>query len=336
LSLGEFLGVAVHACKMLSLPKDADSSSSPYYYSLQRQRLEADRQVVIGTPEDVLSLLAHRLIHPHTIRILVIDGADDLLHGRFKQDTLKIAQTLDGMETQTILMSTTLTLKGLDEMRTFMRHPVTVLVQEKTPHRWQTVKGVSEFYVDVKTEQWKLDTLCSLEKRFLSSSSSSSGINARRLLVFCNSINKVDWLTRKMRGRKYVVAGMHADLEEDRREMLKDFAVEAIPILITTDLWSLDVDIDNGNGNGKGNAHENGGESLRRIGKPGIVINYDFPTNPSIYISRVELCRRLGEIGLAISLRTMKDEAAFKDVETVLGMEIEELPVDPNTPVLAA
>ena len=82
LSLGSYLGVSCHACRLIT--KDE------LHHHQQTIKLEADRQVVVGTPEDVLSLIVHRFIHPHLIRMLVIDDADALLSGSFLEHTLKV------------------------------------------------------------------------------------------------------------------------------------------------------------------------------------------------------------------------------------------------------
>ena len=82
LSLGSYLGVTCHTCRFIT----QDELRHPH----QTIKLEADRHVVVGTPEDVLSLVVHGLVHPHLIRMLVIDDADALLSGSFLEPTLKV------------------------------------------------------------------------------------------------------------------------------------------------------------------------------------------------------------------------------------------------------
>ena len=64
------------------------------------------------------------------------------------------------------------------------------------------VAGITQFYINVEKEEWKLDTLCDLYET----------LTITQAVIFCNTRRKVDWLTQKMHDRDFTVSQMVGEL----------------------------------------------------------------------------------------------------------------------------
>ena len=60
------------------------------------------------------------------------------------------------------------------------------------------ILGVKEFFVDVDAEESKLQTLCNLFDK----------LPMKQAIVFCNTVPKVEWLTRRMREKNLYVSAV--------------------------------------------------------------------------------------------------------------------------------
>lgn len=60
------------------------------------------------------------------------------------------------------------------------------------------MSGITQFYIMVEKEEWKLDTLCDLYET----------LTITQAVIFCNTRRKVDWLTEKMQQRDFTVSAM--------------------------------------------------------------------------------------------------------------------------------
>ena len=95
---------------------------------------------------------------------------------------------------QVILLSATMPEDVLLVTKNFMRDPIRILVKKEEV----TLEGISQFYVDVDREEWKLETLCDLY----------STITITQAVIFCNTKRKVEWLTEKMNQRDFTVSAI--------------------------------------------------------------------------------------------------------------------------------
>jgi ATP-dependent RNA helicase len=62
-----------------------------------------------------------------------------------------------------------------------------------------TLEGIKQFFVAVEREEWKFDTLCDLYDT----------LTITQAVIFCNTKQKVDWLTEKMVEANFTVSSMH-------------------------------------------------------------------------------------------------------------------------------
>jgi len=248
-------------------------------------------QVIVGTPGRVLDMIANRrAINASTIKMFVLDEADEMLSKGFKDGIYDIFRELPG-EIQVILLSATMPDEVLDVTKRFMRNPATILVKRDE----LTLEGIRQFYVDVEKEDWKFETLVELYE----------SLTIVQAVIFTNTRRKVDWLTDRMKAKEFVVSAMHGDMEQkERNVIMTEFRSGSSRVLITTDLLARGIDVQ----------------------QVSLVINYDLPNQRETYIHRIGRSGRFGRKGVAINFITQDDVRVMRDIEQHYATKILELP----------
>ncbi|QSL64127.1 hypothetical protein MERGE_000282 [Pneumocystis wakefieldiae] len=195
----DFLQVECHACIGGTNIKD------------DMQILQAGVHVVVGTPGRVYDMIHRRALRTDSIRIFVMDEADEMLSRGFKDQMYDIFQLLP-QSTQVVLLSATMPQDVLEVTTKFMRDPIRILVKKDE----LTLEGIKQFYIAVEREDWKLDTLCDLYET----------VTITQAVIFCNTRRKVDWLTEKLTSRDFT-----------------EFRSGSSRILIATDLLARGIDV---------------------------------------------------------------------------------------------
>jgi ATP-dependent RNA helicase len=164
LSLGDYMNVQCHACiGGKSIGEDI-------------RRLDYGVQVVSGTPGRVFDMIRRRNLKTKSLKMLVIDEADEMLNKGFKEQIYDIYRYLPPT-TQVVLISATLPQEVLDMTKKFMNEPIKVLVKRDE----LTLEGIKQFFVAVEKEEWKFDTLCDLYDT----------LTITQAVIFCNTRKKV-------------------------------------------------------------------------------------------------------------------------------------------------
>ncbi|MGC4092645.1 MAG: helicase-related protein [Polyangiaceae bacterium] len=98
------------------------------------------------------------------------------------------------------------------------------------------------------------------------------------------------------------VAALHGDLEQrDRDRVLAKFRNGSVRVLVATDVAARGIDLD----------------SLD------LVINFDLPSQPEIYVHRIGRTGRAGKAGLALSLCAPRDQPKLEAIEAYTGRPLE-------------
>ncbi|EDQ85188.1 uncharacterized protein MONBRDRAFT_21732 [Monosiga brevicollis MX1] len=242
LALGDYMSVQCHACiGGTSVGEDI-------------RKLDYGQHIVSGTPGRVFDMIQRRNLRTRNIKMLILDEADEMLNQGFKDQIYDIYRYLPPA-TQVVLLSATLPNEILEMTTKFMTDPIRILVKRDE----LTLEGIKQFFVAVEREEWKFDTLCDLYDT----------LTITQAVIFCNTKQKVDWLTEKMREANFTVSSMHGDmLQKDRNDVMSEFRAGSSRVLITTDVWARGLDVQ----------------------QVSLVINYDLPNNRELYIHRIVLC----------------------------------------------
>jgi len=159
-----------------------------------------------------------------------------------------------------------------------------------------TLKGVSQFYAFVEEGQ-KLHCLYTLFKR----------LQINQSIIFCNSVNRVELLARKITEFGSSCFYIHAKmLQAHRNRVFHDFRQGACRNLVSSDLFTRGIDIQSVN----------------------VVINFDFPRYSETYLHRIGRSGRYGHLGVAINFVTHNDRFNLYKIESELATEIKPIPAE--------
>jgi len=280
LALGDYMNIQCHACiGGTNVGEDI-------------RKLDYGQHVVAGTPGRVFDMIRRRNLRTRSIKLFVLDEADEMLTKGFKEQIYDIYRYLPP-GAQVVLLSATLPHDVLEMTSKFMTDPIRVLVKRDE----LTLEGIKQFFVSVEREEWKFDTLCDLYDT----------LTITQAVIFCNTRRKVDWLADKMREANFTVSSMHADMEQkDRDDIMKKFRAGESRVLISTDVWARGLDVP----------------------QVSLVINYDLPNNRELYIHRIGRSGRYGRKGVAINFAKADDIRILRDIEQYYSTQIDEMPMN--------
>jgi len=280
IALGDYLKCQCHACVGGTSVREDMS------------KLEQGVHVVVGTPGRVFDMINRRALYTDTIKVFVLDEADEMLSRGFKDQIYDVFRFMPP-KCQVGLFSATMPQEVLEITDKFMRDPVQILVKREE----LTLEGIKQFYVMVDREEWKLDTLCDLYET----------LTITQCIIYVNTRRKVDWLVDKMQQSDFTVSCMHGEMEQKERDIImREFRSGSSRVLITTDLLARGIDVQ----------------------QVSLVINYDLPTNHENYIHRIGRSGRFGRKGVAINFLTQEDVRTMREIEQVYNTTVEEMPMN--------
>ncbi len=119
-----------------------------------------------------------------------------------------------------------------------------------------------------------------------------------RTLIFTRTRHGADRLASFLSGKDYPASAIHGDKSQGRRErMLREFRSGETPVLVATDIAARGIDV----------------KDVR------LVINYDLPEEPEVYVHRIGRTARAGAAGQAIALCSPEEIRKARNVHKMLG-----------------
>ena len=236
-----------------------------------------------------------KTIHLHSLKILVMDEADDLLTDGISD---KLSYILEKVPTgiQSILISATMNSNVFNVSKKILHDPTKVLLKNSEV----VVDLISQFYLDVESEELKFETLLDLYNL----------LSTSQVIIFCNTVKKVDWLKENLEKQNFTITCIHSKMtQQERDNIIKEFRDGKTRLLLTTDLLSRGIDIPQVN----------------------LVVNYDLPACKETYIHRIGRCGRFGKKGVSISMVKSEDQSDIKTLQKmkqIFKMDIKEMPDD--------
>lgn len=252
----------------------------------QIRALKQGANVVIGTPGRVMDHMRRKTINLNTVRIVVLDEADEMLNMGFREDMETILKDVPENR-QTLLFSATMSPEIMRITKLYQREPETV----KVNHKQLTVRSTEQYYFEVAIAK-KLGALVRLIDYF----------NPKLSLVFCNTKRHVDDLTSELQLRGYMAESLHGDLSQTARDRVMGmFRNGRIDILVATDVAARGIDVDDIE----------------------IVFNYDMPQDEEYYVHRIGRTGRAGKTGKAFTFVSGRREFfALKDIQRYANTKI--------------
>lgn len=123
----------------------------------ERVKLQSQVQMIIGTPGKVRAMLQKNMINMNTIKMLIIDEADEMLSMGFIEQINEIISKL-GPETQICFFSATMPENIVNMTNQAMSNPVRILVKNENI----TLEGINQYYMKCADEEMKMKAITSL------------------------------------------------------------------------------------------------------------------------------------------------------------------------------
>jgi translation initiation factor 4A len=254
------------------------------------KEIEQKPQIVVGTPGRVHDLMRRKKISAKTIRLLVIDEADEMLSSGFKEQVYNIFQFL-GNKIQVALFSATLPNEIQSLTQKFMRDPIKILVKTESV----TLEGIKQYYIALENDNQKYETLKDLYEC----------ISVSQCIIYCNSINRVNDLYEALCKDNFPVCCIHSGMEKTERDKAyKEFTSGASRVLISSNLTARGIDVQ----------------------QVSTVINFDIPKDIHTYIHRIGRSGRWGRKGMGINFITQRDIRKVREIEQYYDTQIDEMP----------
>lgn len=243
-------------------------------------------QIVIGTPGRVLYLMKSQALDVHNASVLVVDEADMTLDLGFLKETDAIASAMP-KELQMMVFSATIPDKLKPFLRKYMTDPIVEVVENKnvispTIDNWLiSTKG--------RDRNQLIYQLLTMGQPYLA-------------LVFANTKERVDDLTRYLRSQGLRVAKIHGGIPpRERKRTMREIQNMEYQFVVATDLAARGIDI----------------EGVSQV------INDDIPEDFEFFIHRVGRTGRNGMEGTAITLYAPSEDKMIAELES-LGISFEE------------
>ena len=129
--------------------------------------------IITGCPGRIYDMMRRNYITSKTIKLVILDEADEMLSSGFKEQVYNIFQHFNS-DIQVALFSATLPQYINSITTKFMRDPVKIFVKTES----LTLEGISQYYVAVEDDKQKYYTLKDL----------FSFISMSQCIIYCNSI----------------------------------------------------------------------------------------------------------------------------------------------------
>jgi ATP-dependent RNA helicase RhlE len=248
----------------------------------QTRALKHGADIVIATPGRLLDHMERGHVDFSRLEVLVLDEADRMLDMGFAPDVRRILRALPEKR-QTMLFSATVSL----EVDALARSALDGHASVEIGRRATPADGIEHVVVAVDK----------LQKR---------GVLARILqakpagqtLVFSRTKYGADKLVTFLRREGIPAHAIHGDKAQSHRTRTLDaFRNGESDVLVATDIAARGIDVD----------------GIR------MVVNFDVPQDPEVYVHRVGRTARAGARGLALTLLSPDEWLMMGDIEKLVG-----------------
>ena len=265
----------------------------------QLKALRMGAQVIVATPGRLVDHLGRNDQLLSTIRMMVLDEADEMLKLGFMDDLEVIFQAMPESR-QSVLFSATLphSIRAIAEKH--LREPQHIKIAAKT----QTVARIEQAHLMVHADQ-KVAAVCRLLE--------VEDFDA--LIAFVRTKQATLDLASALETKGYKAAALNGDIAQNQRErVIESLKDGRLDIVVATDVAARGIDVP-------------------RITH---VLNVDMPYDPESYVHRIGRTGRAGREGRALLLVTPRERRMLQVIERVTGQKVGEVKLPTPQQVLDA
>lgn len=264
--------------------------------------LRESLDVLVASPGRLMDFLNCGETSLHRTTYLVLDEADQMFDMGFEPQLRQILSQIRP-DRQTLMWSATWPREVRNLAKSIcVDQPVHIQIGSEELTANHQIHQVAEL---VTGEKEKMDKLFSLVLPQLYLTDAGERIEDAKMLIFCNTKDTVDYLTKKMREEGVNAVAIHSGKEQKERLWVFDqFRTGETKVLVATNLMGRGVDVP----------------------KVNIVLNYDMPKKIEEYIHRIGRTARAGAVGKAISFVSYGDSGVIPDLIGVMNEATQDVP----------
>ncbi|GIP51495.1 DEAD/DEAH box helicase [Paenibacillus vini] len=253
----------------------------------QLRKLQNGTQLVIGTPGRLLDHLRRGSLTLGSVRMLVLDEADQMLHMGFLAEVEEIIRLVPRSR-QTMLFSATMPDNVKRLAKTYMQQPRDIRIAETSRVTLDSIRQIVVECTD-RNKQEALITMIRQHRPYLA-------------VIFCRTKRRASTLNEALQEAGFASDELHGDLSQSKREqVMRAFRDAKLELLVATDVAARGIDVE-------GVTH---------------VFNYDIPQDVDSYIHRIGRTGRAGEKGIAVTFAAVKDVEALRNIERGIARRLE-------------
>ena len=289
-NVGKYMGLRVHTAT--GGPPVSEDLAELLQSKMRQPHVP---HLLVVTPGRFYDLLNRKAVNPASVRVLVLDEADQMLEARFRDQVHCILSVGWPVTTQVALLSATMISEVAAVAKTLLRNPVEILL----PPDDVTLEGIKQWCVEIDREDQKLDTLCDIYDH----------LSIQQATIFVNTRSRAEMLAEQMRKRGLDLDFIHGEMDvEERKARMISFRNGKTRVLISTDLLARGIDVQ----------------------QVSLVINYELPVQRENYIHRIGRSGRYGRKGASINLVTEREMRSQAEIEKFYSTKVNSLPLDLN------
>jgi ATP-dependent RNA helicase DeaD len=258
--------------------------------TMQIKDLARGAHIIVGTPGRVLDHLSRGTMGLSSVRIVVLDEADQMLDMGFLHDIESIVSNAPKIR-KVWLFSATMSDTVEKVIKRYMIEPARVTIGTRN-----TSATAIEHQYCVVNPYDKYNAL----RRFIDLYPDIFGI------VFCRTRRDTHDLSQKLTKDGYAVDALHGDLSQAQRDaVMGKFRKKTLQLLVATDVAARGIDVNDV-------TH---------------VMHYHLPEDTENYTHRSGRTARAGKSGISLALVTPRDTREIRFIERVIGKPMKEVTV---------
>lgn len=252
----------------------------------QIRDIKRGAQIIAATPGRLVDLIERKAVKLHTIDIVVLDEADEMLNMGFKEDLDLILEQTPPTK-NTWLFSATMPREVERIAKNYMNDPVELSAGKRN----EGATNITHLYYTVNQRD-----------RYLALKRIADFYPEIFGMVFCRTKAETQQVADALIKDGYSADALHGDLSQSQRDfVMKRFRNRTLQMLVATDVAARGIDVDN-------ITH---------------VINYNLPEDVENYTHRSGRTARAGRSGISIVIVTPKEAGKIRDIEKILNKKFE-------------
>jgi translation initiation factor 4A len=248
--------------------------------------------IIVGCAGRIYDMIRRKNINVNTVKLFILDEADEMLSGAFKDQIYNIFQHFNS-NIQVAIFSATMPEEILTLSNKFMRNPIKITMKKEELN----LEGIQQYFIAIQNDFYKFETLKQL----------FTMISVNQCIIYCNSVKRVIDLHRAMSDEGFSVCAIHSSMDKvERDNTFRNFRSGGYRVLISSNITARGIDVQ----------------------QVATVINFDITNCVHTYLHRIGRSGRWGRKGLAINFVTKRDIGYMRNIEEHYNISINELPKD--------